>query len=139
MNSCIIRGASRYLLPLMVLLAVYLFANGHYGPGGGFVAAVLASAAAGLLAVAHSIADARRVLRAAPLSLTAAGLCAAAAAGLAGPIAGKPFFFALWTGVPVPGFGKLELGTPILFDLGIALVVVGAATSILLRLFELEE
>ena len=42
----------------------------------------------------------------------------------------------LWGQVPVPGFGDLDVGTPLLFDVGVYLAVVGVTLSIILPLAE---
>ena len=42
----------------------------------------------------------------------------------------------LWEQVFVPGFGDLDVGTPLLFDLGVYLAVVGVTVSIILPLAE---
>jgi multicomponent Na+:H+ antiporter subunit B len=54
-------------------------------------------------------------------------------------IYGKALFTAIWATVNFPIFGKVKLGTPLLFDLGVYLVVIGAVLGILLSLAEAEE
>jgi multicomponent Na+:H+ antiporter subunit B len=54
--------------------------------------------------------------------------------GLLGLFRGLPFLSGLWFEMEVPILGKA--GTPVLFDLGVFLVVVGIATSIIFALVE---
>ena len=42
----------------------------------------------------------------------------------------------IWARPHLPGFGPLDLGTPLLFDVGVYLVVVGVAVMIILPLME---
>jgi len=76
----------------------------------------------------------RELLRLRPRTFLAGGLLVAAAAGLAGPLTGQPLLTGLWLPDPIPGLGKL--GTPVLFDAGVYLIVLGASLSVLLRLAE---
>ena len=42
----------------------------------------------------------------------------------------------LWVQPALPGLGRLDLGTPLLFDVGVYLVVVGVVLMIILPLVE---
>ena len=134
--TIILRTAARQLLPLLVLFSVFLLLRGHNAPGGGFVGGLVAAAAFTLYALAFGPAAARAALRAEPRSLVVAGLLVAGAAGAAGPLYGRPFLTGLWAELTLPLFGTLYLGTPLLFDLGVYLVVLGVTLTILLTLAE---
>jgi multicomponent Na+:H+ antiporter subunit B len=49
-------------------------------------------------------------------------------------LAGDPFMTGQWTTLDLPGTPELKLGTPLLFDLGVAMVVVGVGVTILVSL-----
>lgn len=136
MNSLVLKTATRYLLPLLVLYSIFLLAEGHHNPGGGFSGGLMAAAAIALCALAYGVAAARQILRFEPPQLIGAGLLAVAASGVWGWTQGKAFLTGIWTEVPLPGGGSLYLGTPLLFDLGIYLVVIGATLLILLTFAE---
>jgi multicomponent Na+:H+ antiporter subunit B len=74
------------------------------------------------------------LIRVDPRALTGAGLVVALVAGLAGLAARGTLLAGVWSDRSVPGVGKL--GTPLLFDLGVFLVVVGAVLTILFTLDE---
>jgi multicomponent Na+:H+ antiporter subunit B len=63
-------------------------------------------------------------------------LLVAVLSGLIGPLAGQPFLTGLWTYITIPGFGALEVGTPVLFDIGVYLLVFGITITLV---FSLEE
>ncbi|EMR01839.1 MnhB domain-containing protein [Cesiribacter andamanensis] len=63
-----------------------------------------------------------------PMLLIATGLLLAAGSGLAGLLLQQPYMTALWTDVYLPILGKP--GTPILFDLGVYLMVMGVVLKI---------
>ena len=135
-NSVIVRVTARVLLPLLLLFSVFLFMRGHNEPGGGFVGGLVAAAAWSLYAIAYTPAAARRALRVDPLQFIGVGLLLALAAGLLGLLETGAFLTALWTEVYVPGLGLVPLGTPILFDLGVYLVVLGVTLTMILSLAE---
>jgi multicomponent Na+:H+ antiporter subunit B len=137
MSSLIVMTTARYLLPLMLLFSVYLLLRGHDGPGGGFIGGLVASTAFSLYALAYDVAQARRTLRVDPHLLIAAGLLAALASGMLSLVLGKPFLTGLWVGLELPALGKI--GTPLLFDTGVYLVVIGVALIIIFELAEIPE
>jgi multicomponent Na+:H+ antiporter subunit B len=77
---------------------------------------------------------ARRLLVVDSRSLAAAGLLVALTAGGLGLSSGKPLLTGLWLETPLPVLGKV--GTPILFDAGVFLLVVGVVLTILFPLLE---
>lgn len=136
MNSLILRTALRALEPLLILFSIFLMLAGHNGPGGGFVGGLVVSAAFSLHTLAHDAEDARRYLRVDPRTLIGLGLLLAFVAAIASLFAGLPLFTGMWTEVEITGLGTLALGTPVLFDAGVYLLVAGVA---LLMIFTLAE
>jgi len=134
MTSLILSTATRYLLPLLLLFSIFLLLRGHNEPGGGFAGGLVAAAAFALYAIAHNVADARRVLRIDPRLLVGLGLLTALSSGLIGLLAGYPFMTGLWSTRSLPVLGKV--GTPLLFDLGVYLVVIGITLLIIFSLAE---
>ncbi len=138
MNSMILRTATRYMYPLLMLYSVYLFLRGHHYPGGGFVGGLSAGAAFALYALAFDVQAARRLLGVSPLSLTACGLAVALGSGIFAWFSGMPYMTSRWIELaPIRGL-TLELGTPLLFDLGVYLVVLGVILTIIFALAEEE-
>lgn len=127
MTSLILRTATRMLMPLMILFALFLLLRGHNQPGGGFVAGLVVSAAFVLLAFAEGVEPARRALLVAPERLLGVGLLTSLAAGVSAIVAGRPFLTALWWS---------GLGTPMVFDLGVCLVVVGVVLTMIFTMAE---
>lgn len=134
MPSLILSVAARSLLPLLLLFSVFLLIRGHNEPGGGFVGGLVAAAAFALYAIAEGVAKVRQTLRVDPRLLIGAGLFIALSSGLFSLLQGQPFMTGLWYKRAVPVLGKL--GTPVLFDTGVYLVVVGIILTIILALAE---
>ena len=127
MNSLILQTATRVLMPLLLLFALFMLGRGHNEPGGGFVAGLIVAAAYALQAFAFGVPAARRALLVDPERLLGVGLLVAVAAGVSAWALGLPFMTSLWWG---------GLGSPLLFDIGVALVVVGVVLTMTFTLAE---
>ena len=136
MNSLILRASAPLLLTLLLLFAVFLLLRGHNEPGGGFVGGLVAAAAFALYIIADGPAAARRALHVDPRTLIACGLLVAAGSGVVSLLVGQPFLTAQWGSLQVPGLSPVALGTPLLFDTGVFLVVLGVTQTIILALAE---
>jgi multicomponent Na+:H+ antiporter subunit B len=134
MPSIILSTATRYLLPLLMLFSVFILFRGHNDPGGGFIGGLVAAAAYSLYAVAYGVERARKLLIIAPRSLMGFGLLTALCSGLVALLVGKPFMTGLWASWELPLIGKP--GTPLFFDIGVYLVVIGVTLTIVFTLRE---
>jgi multicomponent Na+:H+ antiporter subunit B len=132
--SLILRTGARYMLPIMLLFSVFLLLRGHYEPGGGFVGGLTAGAAFVLFAVAFGVKDARNVLQIDPRMLIGIGLLVALGSGFIGMLFGYPFMAGIWFMYEIPALGKV--GSPLLFDIGVYLVVIGVVLEIIFVLAE---
>ena len=131
LHHSILPIAARLVVPVQVLFAIYLLLRGHNLPGGGFIGGlVLASAL-----VLRVMVDPAKKPRIDLIVLSGAGLLVALGSALLPLLTGRTFFTGLWGGeIWLPTLGKLKLGTPLLFDIGVFMVVTGVATQLLLVL-----
>ena len=134
MNSLVFRTATRAVTPLLLAFSLFMLLRGHNEPGGGFIGGLLAVTAFALYALAFDARQARALLRVSPRTLTAIGLVLVVASGCLAWLAGQPFMLGLWLPFDLPA--ELKLGTVLLFDIGVYLVVLGAALLVLLTLSE---
>ncbi|MDX9886765.1 hydrogen gas-evolving membrane-bound hydrogenase subunit E [Thauera sp.] len=132
-GSVLLRQGILPLSALLALISLVLLWRGHNLPGGGFIGGLVAACAAVLLALAFGVNRARAVLRVPPVAMLAIGLALAAGAGVIGLLQGQPFLTGNWI---FPA--GLPLGTPLLFDVGVFLTVLGAVLHMLLCLLERE-
>jgi multisubunit Na+/H+ antiporter MnhB subunit len=128
-DSVILKTAARLMVGLLLVFSVYLLLRGHHEPGGGFAAALVAGTAFAMVAVTEGPDPVRRAVRLRPSTLAMTGLALAAGAGLPAVFMGKPFLAGVWIRV-----GAVSLGTPLLFDVGVFLAVLGAILAVLLAL-----
>jgi multicomponent Na+:H+ antiporter subunit B len=136
MNSLILRTTTGFLMALLALFSVYLILRGHDKPGGGFIGGLTAAAALVLYAFAFDVSRVRDMLRLDPIVLTGIGLLMAAASGLPALFMDASYLKAIWGILEIPGVGEIHLGTPLLFDVGVYLVVIGVSCAILLTMAE---
>lgn len=136
MNSLILRTSARLLLTVLLLFAIFLLLRGHNEPGGGFVGGLVAAAAFALYAIGDGPTAARRALRIDPRSLIALGLLVALGSGVLSLLMGNQFLTSWWGKLELPGLPPVSLGTPLLFDAGVFLAVLGVTLTIILALVE---
>ena len=127
MKSLLVQASARIIVPIQILLSVILLLRGHNEPGGGFIGGLVCASAFVLYGFGFGLPAAYRLLRISPLTLIGCGLLVAAAGGLPALLQGLPFMTGVWADFSIQTFvvGKLKFGTPLLFDIGVFLVVTG--------------
>jgi multicomponent Na+:H+ antiporter subunit B len=130
MSSQILRASARVLMPLLLLFALFLLLRGHNQPGGGFVGGLVVAAAFALHAIAFGVGAARRALLVQPSTLLGLGLFVALISGVPAVFLGQPFLTAVWI------TAGITIGTPLLFDIGVFLVVIGVVVTMTFNLAE---
>lgn len=131
LHHSILPAAVRLVVPVQYVFSIYLLLRGHNLPGGGFIGGlVLASAL-----VLRTMVDPKRAPKFDLIALSGIGLLVALASAMLPVFLGRTFFTGVWAGeIWLPALGKLKLGTPLYFDIGVFLVVTGVAAKLLLVL-----
>lgn len=137
MRTVIFRTAAPYLTALMVLFSVFVLLRGHNEPGGGFIGGLIAASAFAIYGIACGVQTVRRAIHVHPMAVSGSGLLLAALSGVLSLPYRVPFLTGLWSDIDFFGLG-IVLSTPLVFDIGVYLVVVGSITSIALALEERE-
>jgi multisubunit Na+/H+ antiporter MnhB subunit len=136
-DSFILRKSSTMIALIVQIFAVYLFFRGHNQPGGGFIAGVASGIGMLLLILANGRDIVPRICPFDPLRLCGWGLAVATASGLAGLVVSGAFLTHYhYKDTEFPVLGSIYLGTPLVFDLGVFLVVVGVILKISLVLLD---
>lgn len=137
--SILTQTVARLLLAPSIVVAAAILVKGYVDVGDGFSAAVVVTLA---IATQYLVLGARRteeeipLLRHAP-RVAIAGLLIALASGFFPLLFGDPLF----SHAPGPGdrvvhVGRLELMTPVLFDVGVFMLVAGALIALIHHLAE---
>ncbi len=124
----------RYLLPLLIFLSFDILIQGHHEPGGGFVGGIVAASAIALYALSCGPHNARKLMRVSPRIFIAGGLTLALVSGCVPLFVGAPFLTGIWGGSDIPVIQSI--GTPLFFDIGVYLLVIGVMMTFLLTLME---
>ncbi|MEM6679986.1 MAG: MnhB domain-containing protein, partial [Pseudomonadota bacterium] len=133
----ILSTATRVLAPILFFFSLYILWRGHNDPGGGFIGGLVAATALALIEKASGLAAAKRMLRVEPLAIAAAGLGCACVSAVWGAIAKGYVLAGVWPLLSVGADGKKEglpVGSILLFDTGVYLVVVGGVAGMLFAL-----
>lgn len=136
MSGVILRTGARILRPVLLLFSLFLLLRGHDAPGGGFAGGLVAAASLSLYAMAFGVPATRRALRVEPHGVIGIGLLVMLASGAPGALTGGEFLTGRWVEVSLPVLGTLKAGTPLLFDVGVYLAVLGMALLVILTLME---
>ncbi len=135
MNSLILRTATRFLTGLLLLFSIFLLLRGHNEPGGGFIGGLVGASSFALYGLAANPSLARRALVFDTRSFIAIGLIILSLTAVFPMLYGEPVLTGLWGEIDVLG-QAVEFGTPLFFDIGVYLVVVGVTLTIILSISE---
>jgi multicomponent Na+:H+ antiporter subunit A len=123
----------------VVLFSLFLLFAGHNAPGGGFIGGLVAAAGLLLQYVTWHLRGVDRVARASGPGVLGLGLGVAVATTMGGWLWGDTFLDGAKVEVDVGVLGTLKATTALPFDIGVYLVVVGLALSLLRVLGDEEE
>lgn len=129
MSTVILRTAARIVVPLSLVFAMYIYFKGHQTPGGGFVAGLVASVALILQRMSFGRISVLAMLPCPERVMIAMGLLLAGATGAAALVFGLPFLTSNYGFEPLPN--EYEWATVMVFDLGVALVVMGVIVGMI--------
>lgn len=128
MKSPMLQTLCRFISPFLLVLSVFLLLRGHNEPGGGFAGGLVAAATLALVMFAFDEQAMLEALRVNPRSLAGFGLLVAVCSALPAVFQGNSIMQGVWIEVPTP-LGVAHVGTPLAFDLGVYLVVIGVTVS----------
>ena len=130
--SLILDIGVRTVFHTLLLFSVFLLLAGHNAPGGGFVGGLVAGAAFVLVYVSGGRRRLARRRQALPEWLLGSGLTLAVVTGALGWLRGGQYLRrVVFFDVDVPVLGELKLASPLPFDFGVYLVVVGVVLALL--------
>jgi multicomponent Na+:H+ antiporter subunit A len=121
---------------VLVVFAAILLLRGHNAPGGGFIGGIIAASGYVFYAIILGSGTTRKVLRMAPFTFIGIGLSFAIVAALLPMANSLAPLTSLWAHFRLPLIGELHIGTPLLFDTGVFLVVFGMINAIVLTIMD---
>lgn len=133
-NDVLIRSVSKVAVVIIFTFAINLFISGHHYPGGGFIGGLAFSSAVVLLFLTFNIETVRKNLPVDFKVIAALGVLIAVLTGVGSTLFGVPFLTQAFGYFDIPIFGKTELATAVLFDVGVALAVIGTSLTIIMSI-----
>jgi multicomponent Na+:H+ antiporter subunit B len=130
-RTLMLEMTTRALFPTILVFSVYLLLVGHYGPGGGFAAGLVAGLAFVLRYTAGGATDPGGLVRIRPTVLMGLGLTVTVLTALAPLLVGAPVLSSAKLTVPVPPLGELSVVTSLFLDVGVYLLIVGVVLDLL--------
>lgn len=133
-NDVIIRSVSKVAVVIIFAFAINLFISGHHYPGGGFIGGLAFSSAVVLLFLTYDIESVRKNMPVDFKIVAAVGVLIAVLTGAGSFLFDAPFLTQTYGYFEIPIFGKTELATAVLFDIGVALAVIGTSLTIIMSI-----
>ena len=125
MNSVILQLATPYVRSLLVFFAFIALLRGHNNPGGGFIGGLLAALSIVFYSFAYDWRQIQNKLIIKPKGYIALGLAFVLSSFLPSLFKSEVLMKGVWISIPMGIFGELELGSPLLFDTGVFMGVIG--------------
>ncbi len=135
-NDVILRTITKVAVVIILTFAINLFISGHHYPGGGFIGGLALAAAVTLLFLVYGIETIHNYI---PLDfklVAALGVLISILTGVGAMLAGQSFLYQTTWSVNLPVFGETKLATAVLFDVGVALAVIGTSLTIIMSIGE---
>nr|WP_268870909.1 Na(+)/H(+) antiporter subunit B [Halalkalibacter akibai] len=135
-NELMLHTLTRVVTFIILAFSVYLFFAGHNNPGGGFIGGLMTASALLLMYLGFDMKSMKKALPFNYTHMIAIGLLIAIATGVSSMLFGYPFLTQFFEYYQLPILGETELTTALPFDLGVYLVVVAIALTIILTIAE---
>ncbi|MBI9001023.1 Na+/H+ antiporter subunit A [Corynebacterium sp. CCM 9185] len=130
-RSFMMEVATRILFPSMITLSLYFFFAGHNAPGGGFAGGLVAALAFMLRYLAGGREELEEALPIDASRVLGTGLLLSAGSVIAPMILARPPLASANTDLEIPLIGTVHVVSPLLFDAGVYLIVIGLVLHIL--------
>jgi multisubunit Na+/H+ antiporter MnhB subunit len=135
-NNIILQTIGKVALFIVIAFSFFLFFVGHSKPGGGFIAGLMTS---GALVLVFLIFGGRVLKEAISFDfkiITAIGLVVGVGYGFIPMLFDDGFLTHYFAYYNLPIFGKTQLTTTLIFDLGVYLTVVGGVMTVITAIGE---
>lgn len=134
-KSLIFEVSLRIITPIILLSSLLIFWRGHQLPGGGFIGGLVVGSVFAIYSFCFGTKQTLSYMRLSPLSFITAGLFCALLSGVLPLFNGLVAFQGIWIEAPILG----KIGTPVLFDFGVYLLVAGTVSVFSIETLRWEE
>ncbi|WP_017726047.1 Na(+)/H(+) antiporter subunit B [Halalkalibacterium ligniniphilum] len=135
-NDVILQTVTKVAAFVILTFSVYLFLAGHHNPGGGFIGGLVTASAIVLLYLAFDVETVNKIFPIDFKMVALVGVLIAVLTGVGSFLFDAAFLSHTFDYFDLPLFGETELATSVLFDVGVAMAVIGTAVTIILSISE---
>jgi multisubunit Na+/H+ antiporter MnhB subunit len=135
MKNIILEKISKLYLIVMVIFSVFVLMRGHNNPGGGFIGGIITATGFIFYGIINGSEKIKKMLVISTIELMGAGLLLGVIALMIPVFRGMEPFTGLWLEFNLLS-SVVHLGTPLIFDTGIYLVVTGVFLSIIISIMD---
>ena len=135
-NDSLLNAVAKIAVLIILTFSINLFFGGHHNPGGGFIGGLGIASAIVLMYLTHGTDAVRKLIPVDLKTVAAVGVLIAVLTGMGSFLFGVPFLSQTFGYFTFPVLGKVELATALIFDLGVALAVIGSTITIILSISE---
>ena len=135
-NDVILQTVTKLVVFIIITFGVELFLSGHNNPGGGFIGGLVLSSAIVLLYLVFDIETVHKGIPVDFKKVAALGVVIVVGSGVGAILFGAAFLSQSYAYFDLPVFGDTELATVLLFEVGVALTVIGTVVTIMLSISE---
>ncbi|MBJ6360594.1 Na(+)/H(+) antiporter subunit B [Paenibacillus sp. GCM10012307] len=135
-TDVILQTSTKILVFIILTFSIYVMFAGHNNPGGGFIGGLITASALILLYIAFDVKTVHEIIPIDFKLIGAAGVLISLLTGIGSLALGYPFLSQAFAYRDLPLFGKTELATAVIFDLGVYMAVVGTTMTIILSIGE---
>jgi len=135
-NEVILQSVTKVVVFIILTLALYLFFSGHNNPGGGFIGGLVLASSFVLILLAFDIETVKKGFPVDFKLIGATGALIVLVTGLGATVFGESFLTQAFATYNLPLFGEMEFSTVTIFEIGVALTVVGVVVTIILSISE---
>jgi len=126
MKSSLLLIASRFLSWPFFIISIWILYRGHNLPGGGFIGGLIGASGFLFYDLSGYGRPKSGLFSFRPLCFLTLGLGLAVLSAVPGLFTGDGFLKGFWLpGFYLPLLGSVHLGTPLIFDIGVYLTVIG--------------
>jgi multisubunit Na+/H+ antiporter MnhB subunit len=136
MRNIILEKIVGLFMRVVLVYAFYLLVRGHNFPGGGFIAGIIASTGFTFYAMVFGSEKVEKMIGMSPLRWMGLGMMFIFVSAVLPLFLNKEVLTGLWIPNDFPVLGSLHIGTPLIFDTGVFLVVSGVILTIITSIME---
>ncbi|MGM0377167.1 MAG: MnhB domain-containing protein [Bacteroidota bacterium] len=136
MRNIVLEKTIKLFLFVMTGFALFVLLRGHNRPGGGFIAGIIASAGFLMYALVFGSDKLLEMLKMNPRYIMGIGLLITLFAALMPAFWGLPPMTAMWQEINIISLFTIDAGTPLLFDTGVFVLVIGGVLGIITSIMD---